>query len=150
MVTYVLDSSAILRYLDDEAGATRVAEIIKSHLAGRCAAMIAAPHWGEVAGITCKAHGRDAMELAGENQLLATRPQGHKMHIAQGKGHRELCPRLGRKKPDIAQSAFFHRNLEWAALGSVADKNKNNVRLRLQGRGGIEQRHEIMHAAKVP
>src|ERR1700683_1673158 len=63
MVTYVLDSSAILRYLDDEAGAARGAEIIKSHLAGRCAAMIAAPHWGEVAGITCKAHGRDAMDL---------------------------------------------------------------------------------------
>jgi predicted nucleic acid-binding protein len=63
MVTYVLDSSAILRYLDDEAGAARVAEIIKSHLAGRCVAIIAAPHWGEVAGITCKTHGRDAMEL---------------------------------------------------------------------------------------
>ena len=63
MVTYILDSSAILRYLDDEPGAARVAEIIKSHLAGRCAAMIAAPHWGEVAGITCKAHGRDVMEF---------------------------------------------------------------------------------------
>jgi predicted nucleic acid-binding protein len=63
MVTYVLDSSAILRYLDDEAGAARVAEIIKSHLAGGCGAIIAAPHWGEVAGITCKAHGRDAMNL---------------------------------------------------------------------------------------
>jgi predicted nucleic acid-binding protein len=63
MVTYVLDSSAILRYLDNEAGAERVAEIIKSHLAGRCAAMISALHWGEVAGITCKAHGNAAMEL---------------------------------------------------------------------------------------
>jgi predicted nucleic acid-binding protein len=63
MVTYVLDSSAILRYLDDDAGAARVAEIIKSHLGGGCAAMIAAPHWGEVAGITSKTHGRDAMEL---------------------------------------------------------------------------------------
>ncbi len=63
MVTYVLDSSAILRYLDDEAGAARVAEIIKGHLAGTCAAIIPALHWGEVAGITCKAHGRDAMEL---------------------------------------------------------------------------------------
>ena len=63
MVTYILDSSAILRYLDDEAGAARVAEIIKAHLAGRCEAIMAAPHWGEVAGITCKAHGRDAMEL---------------------------------------------------------------------------------------
>jgi predicted nucleic acid-binding protein len=64
MVTYVLDSSAILRYLDGAAGAPRVAEIIKSHLAGRCEAIIAAPHWGEIAGVTCKAHGKQAMELA--------------------------------------------------------------------------------------
>jgi predicted nucleic acid-binding protein len=63
MVTYVLDSSAVLRYLDDETGAARVAEIIKSHLAGRCEAIISAPHWGEVAGVTCKLHGRQAMEL---------------------------------------------------------------------------------------
>jgi PIN domain nuclease of toxin-antitoxin system len=63
MVTYVLDSSAILRYLDDEAGAARVAEIIKSHLAGRCETIISALHWGEVAGITCKTHGSRAMEL---------------------------------------------------------------------------------------
>jgi predicted nucleic acid-binding protein len=63
MVTYVLDSSAILRYLDDEAGAARVAEIIKSHLAGKCEAIISALHWGEVAGVTRKAHGSAAMEL---------------------------------------------------------------------------------------
>jgi PIN domain nuclease of toxin-antitoxin system len=63
MVRYVLDSSAILRYLDDEAGAARVAEIIKSHLAGGCEAVVSALHWGEVAGITCKLHGRPAMEL---------------------------------------------------------------------------------------
>lgn len=63
MVTYILDSSAILRYLDDEAGAARVAEIIKSHVGGRCEAIVAAPHWGEIAGITCKVHGRRAMEL---------------------------------------------------------------------------------------
>ena len=63
MVRYVLDSSAILRYLDDEAGAVRVAEIIKSHLAGGCVAAVSALHWGEVAGITCKLHGRSAMEL---------------------------------------------------------------------------------------
>src|ERR1700674_4430395 len=63
MVRYVLDSSAILRYLDDEAGAARVSGIIKSHLAGGCEAVVSAPHWGEVAGITCKLHGRPAMEL---------------------------------------------------------------------------------------
>ena len=63
MVTYVLDSSAILRYLDNEAGAARVSEIIKSHLTGRCEAIVAAPQWGEIAGITCRVHGRRAMEL---------------------------------------------------------------------------------------
>ena len=62
-MTYVLDSSALLRYLDDEAGAARIAEIIKGHLAGRCEAIISALHWGEIAGITCKLHGKRAMEL---------------------------------------------------------------------------------------
>jgi predicted nucleic acid-binding protein len=64
MVTYVLDSSAILRYLDDEAGGARVAEIIKSHLAGACEAIISGLHWGEIAGIICKTRGRAAMDLA--------------------------------------------------------------------------------------
>jgi PIN domain nuclease of toxin-antitoxin system len=63
MVTYVLDSSAILRYLDDEPGAARVSEIIKSHLAGRCEAIVSSLHWGEVAGITYKVHGRQAVDL---------------------------------------------------------------------------------------
>jgi predicted nucleic acid-binding protein len=64
MVTYILDSSAILRYLDGEAGGVRVSEIIKSHLAGRCEAMISALHWGEVAGVTHKVRGRQGMDLA--------------------------------------------------------------------------------------
>jgi PIN domain nuclease of toxin-antitoxin system len=64
MVTYILDSSAILRYLDGEAGGVRVSEIIKSHLAGRCEAMISALHWGEVAGVTHKVHGCQGMDLA--------------------------------------------------------------------------------------
>jgi PIN domain nuclease of toxin-antitoxin system len=63
MVTYVLDSSAILRYLDGEAGWDRVAEIIKDHLAGRCEAVICSLHWGEIAGQTCKRHGTRAMDL---------------------------------------------------------------------------------------
>jgi predicted nucleic acid-binding protein len=70
MVTYILDSSAILRYLDGEAGAGRVSDIIKGHLAGRCEAIISALHWGEVAGITAKVHGRHAMELV-LSRLLA-------------------------------------------------------------------------------
>jgi|HubBroStandDraft_4_1064222.scaffolds.fasta_scaffold64038_4 predicted nucleic acid-binding protein len=63
MVTYVLDSSAVLRYLDGEAGSDRVSEIIKDHLAGRCEAVICSLHWGEIAGQTCKQRGTRAMEL---------------------------------------------------------------------------------------
>jgi predicted nucleic acid-binding protein len=62
MVTYVLDSSAVLRYLHNHAGSDRVAAIIKGHLAGDCQAAMPAAHWGEVAGITCKLYGRREME----------------------------------------------------------------------------------------
>lgn len=62
MVTYVLDSSAVLRYLDGEAGAERVSQIIKSHIAGLCEAVMCSLHWGEVAGVTSKLHGGTAME----------------------------------------------------------------------------------------
>jgi len=62
MVTYVLDSSAVLRYLHSQAGSDRVAEIIHGHLAGDCQAVMSATHWGEVAGITCKLYGRREME----------------------------------------------------------------------------------------
>jgi predicted nucleic acid-binding protein len=63
MVTYVLDSSAILRYLDGEAGADRVSEIVKDHLAGRCEAVICSLHWGEIAGQICKKGGTKTMDL---------------------------------------------------------------------------------------
>jgi PIN domain nuclease of toxin-antitoxin system len=62
MVSYVLDASAVLRYLHQQAGAERVAEIIKAHLSGTCVAMICAPHWGEIAGITCKLYGKREVE----------------------------------------------------------------------------------------
>lgn len=63
MVTYVLDSSALLRFLENEAGAERVSDIIKAHLEGSSQVMISAPHWGEVAGITCKKRSQTMMEL---------------------------------------------------------------------------------------
>jgi predicted nucleic acid-binding protein len=57
MVIYVLDASAILRYLDGEAGAERVADVIKSHNAGRDRVVISAIHWGEIAAIMWKRRG---------------------------------------------------------------------------------------------
>jgi predicted nucleic acid-binding protein len=64
MVTYVLDASAILRYLDGEAGSERVTAIIKEHLAGKGRAVISAVHWGEIAGIVRKRHGAAGMGAA--------------------------------------------------------------------------------------
>ena len=62
MVTCVLDASAILRYLDNEAGADRVATIIKAHIAGEARAIVSDLHWGEIAGVVYKRHGADVME----------------------------------------------------------------------------------------
>lgn len=61
---YILDASAILRYLDGEAGAERVSAIIKAHLAGTHRVVVSAVHWGEVAGIVSKRHGRAKMDDA--------------------------------------------------------------------------------------
>jgi predicted nucleic acid-binding protein len=62
LVTYVLDSSAVLRYLDGEAGADRVSEIIKGHLDGKWQVVISSLHWGEIAGHTCKKRGMGALD----------------------------------------------------------------------------------------
>ena len=50
MVVYVLDSSAILRYIDNEPGADRVWEILALCIANRSKIYISAIQWGEVAG----------------------------------------------------------------------------------------------------
>ena len=49
MTTYILDASALIRYLDDAPGAERVEAIITECLAGRAQSMISAIQWGEVA-----------------------------------------------------------------------------------------------------
>lgn len=63
MVTYTLDASAILRYLDGETGADRVADILKGHIAGRNTVIVSAIHWGEVIGVVCKLHGKQKAEM---------------------------------------------------------------------------------------
>jgi PIN domain nuclease of toxin-antitoxin system len=50
MTVYVLDSSALLRYIDDELGAARVEQILKACVAGSAGVWISALQWGEVAG----------------------------------------------------------------------------------------------------
>lgn len=66
---YVMDSSAILRYLDDEPGADRVENCINSHIALRDRILLSAIQWGEIASVLLKRHG----PLATENALTDLR-----------------------------------------------------------------------------
>ncbi len=50
MTVYVLDSSALIRYLDREAGGDRVKAIFKACVTGQAEIHISAVQWGEVAG----------------------------------------------------------------------------------------------------
>ena len=64
-MTWVLDSSAILRFTDNEAGADRVQRILENYLDGSAHIAASAIHWGEAANRLYKLRGRDVM-----NQIL--------------------------------------------------------------------------------
>lgn len=57
MTSYVLDSSALIRYIDDEPGAERVEELLGDCVAGRVEICISALQWGEIAGNLRKRQG---------------------------------------------------------------------------------------------
>ena len=113
MVTYVLDSSAVLRYLDGEAGADRVAEIIKGHLAGRCAAVMSSLHWGEVAGQTCNMRGQDAMNL------ILSRLSAFGIPMIAADGDRAVRAALFKLKRQIPYVDAFGIELTAEAQGRV-------------------------------
>jgi predicted nucleic acid-binding protein len=50
MTVFVLDSSAVLRYVDNEAGADRVDDLFNACVDGQADVCISAVQWGEVAG----------------------------------------------------------------------------------------------------
>src|SRR5579863_10135661 len=49
MTKYVLDASSLILYIDNEAGASRMEEILAECVAGRASVCISAVQWGEVA-----------------------------------------------------------------------------------------------------
>jgi len=66
MITYVLDSSAALRYFDDGAGADRVEEVLIVCTSRRANLTISALQWGEIAGKLRKRFGEsDEIQLLG-------------------------------------------------------------------------------------
>ncbi|MGO8935252.1 MAG: PIN domain-containing protein [Terracidiphilus sp.] len=62
MTVYVLDSSALIRYLDKEAGGDRVETILKACVKGQAELHISAVQWGEVAGNLRKRFGAQEEE----------------------------------------------------------------------------------------
>lgn len=69
MPTYVLDSSALLRYTDDEPGADRIEVLLASCITGTLEAKISAVQWGEVAGKLRSHHGPKE-----QNRILSSLP----------------------------------------------------------------------------
>jgi PIN domain nuclease of toxin-antitoxin system len=66
MITYVLDSSAALRYFDDGAGADRVEEVLSACASRKANLTISALQWGEIAGKLRKRFGEsDEIRLLG-------------------------------------------------------------------------------------
>jgi predicted nucleic acid-binding protein len=62
---FVLDSSAVVRFLDKEAGWNRVAAILEAHRDQTAEAVISAVQWGEIAGVVRKKRG-----AAGQKTIL--------------------------------------------------------------------------------
>ncbi len=75
MVTYVLDASALLRFLDREAGCHRVDQLLDEHAGKTAEAIIPAIQWGEVIGILRKRMG------AGPSQAAVTQARGLGLRI---------------------------------------------------------------------
>jgi predicted nucleic acid-binding protein len=64
---FVLDSSAVLRYIDREAGGIRVRGIFESAAADQAEIYISAVQWGEIAGRLRKRIGANGQKRALEN-----------------------------------------------------------------------------------
>jgi uncharacterized protein len=71
---YVLDASALLRFIANEAGAVEVENLLKRALDGEVELFMSAVNWGEVLHYTLKAHGSDVMKTV-ESQYESVRIQ---------------------------------------------------------------------------
>lgn len=56
-MTYVLDASSLLRFVDDEAGAGRIEDLLNQARTGRNELLLSAINWGEVVYVLVRAHG---------------------------------------------------------------------------------------------
>ncbi|HKF46182.1 MAG TPA: PIN domain-containing protein [Terracidiphilus sp.] len=74
MITFILDSSAVLRFIHKQAGWDRVAEVLEENLCGLCNVTLSAIQWGEIAGTMRKDAGPsgESRALRALSELLIT------------------------------------------------------------------------------
>lgn len=61
-MTYVLDASALVRFLEGDASARRIKEVFADATSGKCKVSISSVNWGEVIGVIAKRQGKAAAE----------------------------------------------------------------------------------------
>ncbi|MGA2888399.1 MAG: PIN domain-containing protein [Terracidiphilus sp.] len=84
MIVYVLDSSAVLRFVDKEVGAERVRAIFRSCAQGQTDACSSALQWGEIAGTLRKRSG------AKEQERILAKLMGLQLRIVPATGERAV------------------------------------------------------------
>jgi predicted nucleic acid-binding protein len=68
--TYVVDASALLRFLANEPGATEVERLFKQASTGDVQLLMSAVNWAEVLYVVLKTHGQSAMTTI-ESRMLS-------------------------------------------------------------------------------
>lgn len=95
MTVFVLDASAVLRFLDSEAGADRVEEILALRMAQTAEIAISAVQWGEIAGKVRKRLGepgqaRALAMLSRFQPIIVTATSDRAVHAAELKVDRRI------------------------------------------------------------
>jgi PIN domain nuclease of toxin-antitoxin system len=95
VTVFVLDASAVLRFLDSEAGADRVEEILALRMAQTAEIAISAVQWGEIAGKVRKRLGepgqaRALAMLSRFQPIIVTSTSDRAVHAAELKVDRRI------------------------------------------------------------
>ncbi len=105
MTVYVLDSSALIRYLDKEAGGERVKAVLKACVTGQAEIRISAVQWGEVAGNLRKRFGAEE-----EGRILSSLLPSE-AGIVPASGERAVCAAELRVDHKMSYADAFALNL---------------------------------------
>jgi PIN domain nuclease of toxin-antitoxin system len=124
--TYVLDASALIRFLDKEPGAARVQQILKACAELQVHLLISAVQWGEVAGNLRKRFGK-VRELTVMSSLLPSEAE-----IIPATAERAVRAAALKVDRGLAHADGFALDLATEGEERILD-----CRLRLQGRRGF-------------